>query len=81
MNMITAELTITATSPTCIKYELVADGSIIWSNRVEPSEAGHAGARGRMAAWALKHDVTVVEKQAEPAPVKQAIIQGRYGRH
>lgn len=77
----TAELRIEATSETCTRYTLVADGKVIWSNRVEPSDAGHAGARSRMAVWALQHDVTVVEKQPEPAPVKQAIIQGRYGRH
>lgn len=82
MSTRTAELHITQTSETCIRYELRAgEGTsvrCIWSNRVAPSEAGHAGARTRMAAWALAHGVEVVE--AQPAPA-QAIIQGRYGRH
>lgn len=79
--MTTAELHITSTSPTCTRYVLISDGSEVWSNRVSPTPEGHAGARSRMAAWALAHKVTVVEKQPEPAPVKQAVIQGRYGRH
>lgn len=78
--MTRAEIRITTTSPTCVRYELIADGKRIWANRVEPSEAGHAGARARMAAWALKHKVLIQE--AEPAPAsKQAIIASRYGRH
>lgn len=78
----TAELHIDATSATCVRYTLVADGRRIWSNRVEPSERGHQGARTRMAAWALSHDVTIVEAQPVELPgPAQAIIKGRYGRH
>jgi hypothetical protein len=70
----TAELHITVTSPTCTRYTLVdlAGGVVIWINRVVPTDAGHAGARSRMASWALRHHVIVVQPQ--PARV-------RVGRH
>jgi hypothetical protein len=70
-----AELHVDRTSPTCIRYTLVEAGRVIWTNRVEPSERGHAGARGRMAAWALKHGVTV--RQAQPARVPVAVASTR----
>jgi len=74
-----AELHIDQTSDTCVRYTLVADGAIIWRNRVSPDEKGHEGARARMAAWAIRHHVTVTEAQPEPAT--QTVIKGRYGRH
>lgn len=59
----TAVLSVLQTSSTCVRYQLLdANGRRLWSNRVEPSDRGHAGARARMAAWALKHRVTVVER-------------------
>lgn len=80
----TAELYIVPTSETCVRYRLVASQGVIWSNRVAPTDAGHAGARSRMAAWALAHKVTVVQAgeplDLAPAP-KQQVIPGRYGRH
>lgn len=76
--MITAELFVDRTSPTCVRYVLAAGGKRIWSCRVAPDDAGHALARGRMAAWAVKHGIEVRESE-QPAP--QAIVQGRYGRH
>lgn len=80
MSLTPATLEITPTSPTCVRYRLLVDGKRIWSNRVEPSEQGHAGARARMAAWALRHKVLIQEAEPGPAP-KQAIVAGRYGRH
>lgn len=79
--MKTATLDITITSSTCVRYELVAEGKRIWSNRVEPSEQGHAGARGRMAAWAVKHGVEVREATEEEAAVAVPAAARRYGRH
>jgi len=79
---VTAELHIDATSETCVRYTLVADGRVIWRNRVHPSKQGHEGARARMVAWATARDVTIVEAQPEPEPQPaQVIIKGRYGRH
>jgi hypothetical protein len=73
MALQTAELHITQTSPTCTRYTLVDQaGEVVWSNRIVPCPEGHAGARARMASWALKHKVTVL--QAQPARV-------RVGRH
>lgn len=66
-------LEIRQTSRTCVRYMLRdAMGRRLWSNRVEPSERGHQGARSRMAAWCLKHGVRVVEPAAAPV---------RVGRH
>ncbi len=59
----TAELHITVTSPTCTRYTLVSAGVVLWQNRIIPCPEGHAGARSRMAVWALTHGVTVVERQ------------------
>lgn len=71
-----AVLSVIHTSSTCVRYQLLdAAGKRIWSNRVEPSDRGHAGARSRMAAWALKHSVTV--KQAQPARMPVAVGSGR----
>lgn len=63
--MQTAHLTIVQTSPTCVAYRLYdpETGKIIWRNRVDPSDEGHAGARSRMVAWAVVHQVVVVEPQ------------------
>src|SRR3954449_7565691 len=69
--MRTAELHIVMTSADCVRYQLIADGKVSWSNRVEPSERGHQGARSRMAAWALRHGVTI--EQAELARVAVAV--------
>lgn len=76
--MVTAELYIDQTSPTCVRYVLAVGDKRIWVCRVEPSPAGHELARARMAAWALKHHLLVKEAGE---PVRQAIIPGRYGRH
>lgn len=68
--MKTATLAIVHTSSTCVRYQLLdAAGKRLWSNRVEPSERGHAGARARLAAWALAHGVRVVEAQPARVPV------------
>ena len=59
-----ATLTIVITSPGCASYRLLdADGRIVWSNRVYNIPEGHAGARQRLAAWALKHGFRVVEQK------------------
>ncbi len=68
----TAELHITQTSPTCTRYTLVVVGVVLWQNRVVPCPEGHEGARQRMAAWALRNRVTVVERQP---------VRVRVGRH
>lgn len=68
-----AELHITQTSAGCIKYELRANGKRIWSNRVVPTDAGHQGARSRMAAWALRHNITVTERI--PAAQRQLVTR------
>ncbi len=74
MDTRTAELHITQTSPTCTRYTLVSAGVVIWSNRVSPVEAGHAGARSRMAAWSTVHKVRVVEAVSrQPARVPEAV--------
>lgn len=78
--MVTAELYIDQTSPTCVRYVLAVGDKRLWSCRVAPDDAGHAVARARMAAWALKHKV-LVKEAGESEPVQQAIIPGRYGRH
>lgn len=77
--MKTAELEIVMTGESCVRYRLLVAGKRVWSNRVEPSEAGHAGARARMAAWALKAGIQVVEAQPAREPAR-AIAAGRYGR-
>ncbi len=66
-----AELRIVATSPTCISYRLYVGGRVVWSNRVAPIPAGHEGARARMATWALRNRVRVVEARR----VKQKELQ------
>ena len=60
--MRTATLAIVQTSDECISYRLHDEsGRIVWSNRVYPRPAGHAGARKRMAEWALKHGYRMVK--------------------
>ena len=60
--MRTATLTITQTGPECARYALQdGTGREIWSNRVYDTPAGHAGARARLASWAVKHQVRVIE--------------------
>ena len=64
-----AELRITQTSAECVSYRLyetpqdsiTAPARLVWSNRVYDQPAGHAGARMRARAWALKHGYRVVE--------------------
>lgn len=69
----TATLTIVATSPTCARYQLVdSAGVVLWQNRVTPCPEGHAGARSRMAIWALKHRVTVRAHQEAPAGIERS---------
>jgi len=58
-----ATLRIVQTSDTCVRYEIILHGKRIWSNRVVPTEAGHAGARARMAAWIERHGVVVQEQR------------------
>jgi len=67
-----AQLTIVQTSPTCVAYRLAEPdtGKIIWRNRIDPSDSGHAGARERMAAWCVAHEVEVIETQ----PLPQAMV-------
>lgn len=69
--MSTAELRIVETSIGCTRYTLVAGGKVIWQNRVASHEAGHAGARARLASWALKHRVTVTSGQHAPAVIER----------
>jgi len=77
--MTTAELLLVVTSPECTCYRLVVGSEVIWRTRAFTARPeSHAGARDRMAAWAILHKVTVTEAQPEPA---QTIIKGRYGRH
>ncbi len=64
--MKTAELQIAMTSPGCASYRLVVAGRVVWSNRVHDCREGHAGARQRLAAWALAHGVKVVERADIP---------------
>ncbi len=60
--MQTATLRIVHTSRECACYKLLdGTGRVIWSNRVWDTPAGHEGARKRLAAWAVKHKVKVVE--------------------
>ena len=57
-----ARLAIVQTSDACISYRLHdATGRIVWSNRVYPVPAGHAGARKRMAEWAVQHGYRIVK--------------------
>jgi hypothetical protein len=71
----TAELHIVHTSSTCVCYQLLdAAGQRLWSNRVEPHEAGHAGARRRMAAWALAHRITIVARQDGPDVIERRAV-------
>jgi hypothetical protein len=60
-----AELHIVITSPDCASFRLVAEGRIIWRNRVYNRPEGHAGARGRMTAWAAQHGYRIVERKEE----------------
>ena len=60
--MRTATLAIVQTSDACISYRLHdATGRIVWSNRVYPVPAGHAGARKRMATWAVANGYRIVK--------------------
>ena len=62
--MQTATLTIVRTGPECASYRLTdATGRVVWSNRVYDHEAGHRGARERLAAWAVRHGYKVVERK------------------
>ena len=55
-------LAIVQTSDACISYRLHdATGRVVWSNRVYPVPAGHAGARQRMAAWAVANGYRIVK--------------------
>ena len=58
-----AELHIVITSPDCASFRLVAEGRIIWRNRVYNRPEGHAGARQRLAAWAAQHGYRIVERK------------------
>jgi hypothetical protein len=77
--MQTAYLAIVQTSPSCVAYRLLdpETGKVIWRNRVDPSDEGHAGARDRMAAWAVAHQVEVVE----PQPEQKAVVDEEVERH
>ena len=72
--MRTATLEIVQTSADCIRYRLLdADGRMLWQNRVYNRPEGHAGARARMAAWAVAHGYRVVEARKEvPAEKRRA---------
>ena len=59
--MCTATLKIVQTSDDCVSYRLLVDGRIVWSNRVYPVPEGHAGARQRMAEWAVNHGYRIVK--------------------
>jgi len=68
-----ANLSIVQTSPACVRYQLLdAAGKRLWSNRVVPCPEGHAGARERMAAWALRHGVSVQVERRQPADLVTA---------
>ena len=58
--MRTATLEIVQTSDDCVSYRLLVDGRIVWSNPVYPVPEGHAGARRRMAAWAVANGYRVI---------------------
>src|SRR4051794_9595551 len=61
----TATLSIVATSPDCVRYTLVDQtGKRLWITRAYDHEAGHAGARSRLAAFVVRHSIKVVERQA-----------------
>jgi hypothetical protein len=60
-----AELVIVITSPDCASFRLVAEGRIVWRNRVYNRPEGHAGARRRLAAWTRAHGYRVVEGKEE----------------
>ncbi len=70
-----ATLAIVQTSDACISYRLHdASGRIVWSNRVYPVPAGHAGARRRMAAWAVANGYRIVKGVSmEEVRRKQAV--------
>ncbi len=59
--MRTATLEIVQTSDDCVSYRLLDGERIVWSNRVYPVPEGHAGARRRMAEWAVKHGYRIVK--------------------
>ena len=62
--MRTTTLEIVQTSAACIRYRLLGDaGHMLWQNRVYNRPEGHAGARARMAAWAVKHGYRIIEQQ------------------
>ncbi len=63
-----AALAMVQTSEECISYRLHdATGRVVWSNRVYPVPAGHAGARKRMAEWAVANGYRIVKG----APMEQ----------
>ena len=64
----TAELVIVHTSPTCIRYHLLAAGPTIWSNRVVPTVEADQGARERLAAWVTQQGYRLVG----PRPPREA---------
>lgn len=76
-----AELDIIQTSHACVRYRLLVHGRRVWSNRVAPVDAGHEGARARMAAWALRHGYVVERaaidaQRAELAPAYEETSRG-----
>ena len=73
-----ATLQIIQTSDACISYRLHdANGRVVWSNRVSPVPAGHAGARKRMAEWALRNGYRVMEAKGGEA-VQARRVRGVY---
>ncbi len=59
----TATLHIVITSPDCASFRLVAEGRVIWRNRVYNQSEGHAVARMRSAGWALWNVYLIVERK------------------
>ena len=72
--MRTATLIVDRSCRCCWKFRLIdGAGRVVWSNRVMPEPRGEAGARRRLAAWALAHGYRVVEARKEvPAEKRRA---------
>ena len=57
-----ALLTLVQTSRECLSYRLMVDGAAIWTTRAFAGELqSRLDARARMAAWAARHGVEVID--------------------
>lgn len=66
-------------------FRVMENGKLVFATRSYPTEEGHAGARIRLAAWALRTGYRITSTSGRvvvetPQPVAR-VAGSRYGRH